>query len=116
MQDLIREVTGSACFATGVVIAALQFRRLRSGLAYFVTVRRHRGNGSISVASRRRISRLRQVVIAPSGFFVRQALLTAACGLWLATLWWPVVVIEVACIVWIVAVWAAARVQRARAS
>jgi hypothetical protein len=73
----------------------LQFRRLRT---------------------RRRASRLRQVVTAPSGFFVRQALLTAACGLSLATLWWPVLVIEAALIVWIITVWAAGRARRARAS
>jgi hypothetical protein len=94
MPDLISVVIGSACVATGVVLAALQFRRLRT----------------------RRASRLWQVVTASSGFFVRQALLTAACGLWLATHWWPVVVIEVAIIAWIVAVWAVARVRRARRS
>jgi hypothetical protein len=106
VPDLLSEVGGSLCLASGLVIAGLQFRRLGVGLIYIVTIRRRRGvTTSVSVASHPlRQSRLRLVAVAQSGFFVRQALLTAALGLWLVTGWWPVLVVESAIIVWMITV------------
>jgi hypothetical protein len=107
VPDLSTEVCGSFALVTGLILAGLQFRRLRVVLIYIVTIRRHHGvTTSVSTESwPRRASRLRQVALAPSGFFVRQALFTAAFGLWLVTGWWPVVVVEGVIIAWTINVW-----------
>jgi predicted pyridoxine 5'-phosphate oxidase superfamily flavin-nucleotide-binding protein len=119
MPDPITEVIGFACFAVCATLAVLQYRRLRTAFIHVVTIRRHQGDVSVSVASRVRASRLRQVATAPSGIFVRTALASAATGLLLAARAWPVVtvavvVVQAALVAWQPTLWITAWARRAR--